>query len=85
MVLGNMNTSPSNTAPATFEAALAELEQIVRNLETGKTSLEDSIAAYTRGMALKAFCEGKLKDAQLKVDQIATTSDGSLTTTPFSS
>ncbi|MES2729218.1 MAG: exodeoxyribonuclease VII small subunit [Pseudomonadota bacterium] len=78
-----MNTSSSNI-PATFEAALTELEQIVRNLESGKTSLEDSIAAYTRGMELKAFCETRLKEAQLKVDQIAQATDGTLTTSSFS-
>lgn len=77
-----MNT-PKQDSPATFEAALSELEQIVRNLEAGKTSLEDSITAYTRGMELKAYCEAKLKDAQLKVDQIAQAADGPLTTTPF--
>lgn len=70
--------------PASFEAALAELEQIVRNLEAGKTSLEDSLAAYERGMALKAFCEGRLSEAQLKVEQIAKAADGSLTAAPFS-
>jgi exodeoxyribonuclease VII small subunit len=36
-----------------FEAALAELETIVRDLESGKITLEESIAAYERGMALK--------------------------------
>lgn len=69
--------------PANFEAALAELEQIVRNLEAGKTSLEDSLAAYERGMQLKNFCEKRLSEAQLKVEQIAKAADGSLKTAPF--
>ena len=77
-----MNTQKQET-PTTFEAALSELEQIVKNLEAGKTSLEDSITAYTRGMELKAYCEARLKEAQLKVDQIAQVADGTPTTTPF--
>lgn len=68
--------------PANFEAALAELEQIVRNLEAGKTGLEDSLAAYERGMQLKSFCESRLAEAQLKVEQIAKSAEG-LKTTPF--
>ena len=53
-----------------FEAALAELEGIVEQLERGEVELEKSIAMYERGAALKAHCEARLKDAQLKVDKI---------------
>ena len=66
-----------------FEAALAELETIVKDLETGKVSLEDSIVAYERGMALKAHCESKLRDAQMKIEKIVVGSNGSLSTEPF--
>ena len=59
-----------------FEQALAELEKIVQQLERGDVALEDSIRAYERGAALKAHCEAKLKDAQLKVEQIVLTPDG---------
>jgi len=59
-----------------FEQALAELEKIVAQLERGDVALEDSIRAYERGAALKAHCEAKLKDAQLKVEQIVLTPDG---------
>jgi exodeoxyribonuclease VII small subunit len=59
-----------------FEQALAELEKIVAQLERGDVALEDSIRAYERGAALKAHCEAKLKDAQLKVEQIVLTADG---------
>jgi exodeoxyribonuclease VII small subunit len=60
-----------------FEQALAELEKIVAQLERGDVALEDSIRAYERGAALKAHCEAKLKDAQLKVEQIVLTAEGS--------
>ena len=59
-----------------FEEALAELEKIVRDLETGQAKLDDAIAAYERGAALKRHCEAKLRDAQAKVDKIVTGSDG---------
>lgn len=66
-----------------FESALAELETIVKDLETGKVSLEDSIAAYERGMLLKAHCESKLRDAQMKIEKIVVGSNGSLSAEPF--
>ena len=53
-----------------FEDALTELEGIVGQLERGDAPLEKSIAIYERGAKLKDHCEGKLKDAQLKVDKI---------------
>lgn len=53
-----------------FEAALAELERIVAELESGRADLERSIQVYERGAALKAHCEAKLKDAQLRVEKI---------------
>lgn len=68
-----------------FETALAELETIVKNLETGKTSLEDSISAYERGIILKNHCESKLREAQARIDKIVVKSDGSVATTPFDS
>ncbi|MBA4337595.1 MAG: exodeoxyribonuclease VII small subunit [Hyphomonas sp.] len=63
----------------TFEEALAELEGIVRQLETGDVELEKSIAIYERGAALKAHCEGRLKSAELKVEQIVQGSNGPAT------
>ncbi len=59
-----------------FEEALAELEKIVRDLEAGQAKLDDAIAAYERGAALKRHCEAKLRDAQAKVDRIVTGPDG---------
>jgi exodeoxyribonuclease VII small subunit len=59
-----------------FEEALAELEGIVRQLETGDVELEKSIAIYERGAALKAHCEARLKSAELKVEQIVQGTNG---------
>ncbi len=66
-----------------FESALAELETIVKDLESGKVSLEDSISAYERGMALKAHCESKLQDARMKIEKIVVGADGAITTEKF--
>lgn len=66
-----------------FEESLAELEIIVRSLESGKAALEESITAYERGMELKKHCEKKLRDAQAKIDKIVVHEDGSLSTKPL--
>ena len=50
-----------------FEAALAELEQVVADLEAGKLSLEDALAAYQRGADLLQQCRTRLEDAQQQV------------------
>jgi len=50
-----------------FESAMAELEKIVADMESGKLSLEDSLAAYKRGAELLSFCRTRLEDAQQQV------------------
>jgi exodeoxyribonuclease VII small subunit len=50
-----------------FETALAELESLVRSMEDGKLELEDSIAAYRRGMALMKHCQAQLADAEQQI------------------
>ena len=58
----------SKTAKApTFESALAELEEIVSDMEAGQLPLEKSLAAYKRGAELLKFCQGALQDAQQQV------------------
>ena len=53
-----------------FETALRELETIVARLEQGEVDLEDSIALYERGQALKGHCEAKLKSAEGRLEKI---------------
>lgn len=73
---------PEPTAPApdisalSFEQALAQLEQIVATLESGQAELEASITLYERGAALKAHCEARLRQAQLKVEKITLDAEG---------
>jgi len=59
-----------------FEAAMAELEKVLGQLERGDVALDESIALYERGAALKARCETKLKEAEEKVAQITLDGDG---------
>ena len=59
-----------------FEEALMELEEIVRQLEAGKSSLEDAIKAYERGAALKQHCEIKLREAKARVEKINVSAEG---------
>ena len=66
-----------------FETALQELETLVRGLESGQTTLENSIAAYERGIALRNYCEKKLRDAQEKIEKISVNSDGTVSAAPF--
>ena len=63
-------TPPSDIAALSFEQALAELEGIVRELESGKGALEASVTAYQRGAALKRHCEAKLAEAEQKIQAI---------------
>jgi len=53
--------------PESFEAALAELEKIVSSMESGKLSLEQSLAAHKRGLELAQYCQGVLARAQQEV------------------
>ena len=53
--------------PQNFEAALAELESIVANMETGQLPLEQALAAYKRGAELLQYCQAALADVQQQV------------------
>lgn len=77
-----MTNQQQNNVPQSFEEALAELEQIVKTLEDGNIPLETSVNAYERGIQLKAFCEQKLSEAQLKIEEVMKTAQG-VETRPF--
>jgi exodeoxyribonuclease VII small subunit len=59
-----------------FEQALAELENIVGRLEQGEVDLEDSIALYERGQALKNHCEARLKAAEGRLEKLVLGTSG---------
>jgi len=61
---------PADIAAMSFEEAMKALEVIVRDLESGQVKLDQAVAAYERGAALKAHCEAKLGEARTKVEKI---------------
>lgn len=75
--------SKTEVLPESFEEAMAELEGLVRRLESGDVPLDQSIKAYERGMALKKFCEEQLKSAKMRVDQISLSEEGEVSLKPF--
>ncbi len=66
----------------TFEEAMSALEQVVNQLERGEVALEESIALYERGAALKAHCAAKLAAAEQKVELIRAQEGRATGTTP---
>ncbi len=71
-----MTASGADIAAMSFEDALKELEQIVDKLEKGTVGLEESIAIYARGEALKSHCNALLRDAEQRIEKITLGADG---------
>ncbi len=69
-------------AEKTFETAVARLEEITEELESGDISLEESLKRFSEGVKLAAWCEKELEQARLKVEML-TREDGSLKAEPF--
>lgn len=74
--------SKAPVASLSFEEALKELKDIVESLESGQGKLDEAIAAYERGAQLKAHCEAKLQEAQLKIERVSAGAKG-VTSEPF--
>lgn len=62
---------PADIKKLSFEDALAEMEEIVRRLETGQVKLDEAVDAYARGAHLKKHCQAKLKEAQARIEKIS--------------
>lgn len=60
----------------TFEAALAKLESVVDAMESGDVPLAELLAKFEEGSKLLRVCESRLKDAELKIEQLKKTKDG---------
>ncbi|HLK12216.1 MAG TPA: exodeoxyribonuclease VII small subunit [Candidatus Binatia bacterium] len=71
------------TAPARFEEALAELEALVRRLEQGELPLEESLAAFERGMALVKVLGERLADIEQRVEVLLRSEAGKLVVQPL--
>ena len=66
-----------------FEASLAELETIVAQMERGDLTLEDSLQAFERGIALTRGCQGALSQAEQKVNLLMQDAQGRVVEQPF--
>ena len=76
--------SAADIAALSFEKALEELEGIVRRLEQGNVPLEESLAIYERGEALKKHCDALLQRAEARIEKITIGPSGeAVGTTPL--
>lgn len=69
--------------PKNFEEALAELEQILTDIEGGQVGLEESLVKYERGTFLIQHCRGVLSMAEKQIEILGKAADGSLESTPM--
>ena len=85
MVLGDriVRQVESSEAKLTFEAALGKLESIVESMESGEVPLAELLAKFEEGTKLLKVCETRLKDAELKIEQLKRQKDGTLTFEKF--
>lgn len=66
-----MTKKPASAVDSlSFEQAMDELDQLVRKMESGELSLDDSIAAYRRGAELARYCQGRLASAEQEIKQL---------------
>ncbi|WP_379546948.1 exodeoxyribonuclease VII small subunit [Qipengyuania sp. DSG2-2] len=80
------NAASTAITDMTFEQALAALEQVVRQLESGDVPLDESINLYSRGEELRKACQARLDAAQARIEAIVQDGDGKATgTRPFDS
>ena len=73
------NQDNTDVGQLSFERAIDELETIVKRLEDGKVPLEESVAIYERGEALKRRCEDLLRQAEARVQKITLDATGNPT------
>jgi len=66
-----------------FEVSLARLESIVESMESGDVPLAELLAKFEEGNKLLKTCEARLKEAELKIDQLKKAKDGTTSLLPF--
>ncbi len=70
-------------SPLSFEKSLEKLESLIKTLESGELSLEDSIKAFEEGVSLAQNCSKKLDEAEKKVEILLHSKDGTAIKQPF--
>lgn len=79
-----MEDQATDTQAMSFEQALKALEAVVQKLESGDVALDESIALYERGEALRKHCQARLDAAQERIERIVAGADGKAAgTRPF--
>jgi exodeoxyribonuclease VII small subunit len=73
----------ANDAKPSFEDALGQLETIVESMESGEVPLAELLAKFEQGSKLLKICEARLKDAELKIEQLKKQKDGRVAFEPF--
>jgi exodeoxyribonuclease VII small subunit len=73
------------TSKLSFETALTKLEAIVDAMEQGEVPLAELLAKYEEGTKLLKICEGRLKEAELKIEKLKKQKDGTAAFEPFES
>jgi exodeoxyribonuclease VII small subunit len=66
-----------------FEKALARLEEIAAEMESGELGLEKMVAAFEEGQKLVKLCSSKLNEVEKKIEMLVKKSDGTVGTEPF--
>lgn len=66
------------TEKKTFEAAVGELEGIVRKIEGGSLTLDESLSVFEKGIALTRECEGLLSAAKARVEKVIRDANGNV-------
>ena len=77
------NSKKNQSPPKSFEEALAELEQILADIEGGEVGLEQSLLKYERGNFLIQHCRGVLNAAEQQIELLSKSADGELQTAPM--
>lgn len=78
------NSAPNSDSPASFETAFSQLQELVKRLEGGSLSLEESLKSFEEGVRLTRFCQESLSSAEQKVEQLMKIgADGKVQTKSF--
>ncbi|MGH9323510.1 MAG: exodeoxyribonuclease VII small subunit [Vicinamibacteria bacterium] len=73
-----MSEQAPEIAPKDFEEALARLENLVKEIEKGELSLENSLSRYEQGIRLARFCNEKLEEAEKRIELLQVTETGEI-------
>ncbi len=71
------------TTKQTFEKAMGQLEEIVRELESGDLTLENAMKKFEEGMKLSRYCSQLLDETEKKITMLMSDEDGNITAKPF--